>query len=39
MGSGTVGMVATKMNREYIGIELNEDYCKMAKERIEENMK
>ena len=36
MGSGTVGMVAKKMNRQYIGIEINRDYCQLAKKRIEE---
>jgi len=34
MGSGTVGMVAKKLGRNYIGIELNPKYVKMAKERI-----
>lgn len=34
-GSGTT-CVASKLNgRNYIGFELNEDYCKIAKERIE----
>ena len=33
-GSGTVGMVAKKLNREFIGIELNPDYCILAEERI-----
>ncbi|NSQ70899.1 site-specific DNA-methyltransferase, partial [Enterococcus faecalis] len=39
MGSGTVGMVAIRMDREYIGIDINKDYCQIAKERIEKNMK
>ncbi|MDO5714492.1 MAG: site-specific DNA-methyltransferase [Tissierellia bacterium] len=39
MGSGTVGMVATLMDRDYIGIEINKDYCQIAKERIENSMK
>ena len=30
------GMVAKKMNRQYIGIEINRDYCQLAKKRIEE---
>lgn len=33
-GSGTVGEVAVENQRNYIGIELNEKYCEMAKERI-----
>ena len=35
MGAGTTGVVAKKLGRDFIGIELNEEYCKMAKERIE----
>lgn len=34
MGSGTVGVVAKQNNRNYIGIELNGDYIKMANRRI-----
>ena len=34
-GAGTVGLVAKKLGRQYIGIELNPDYTSMAKERIE----
>lgn len=34
MGSGTTGMVAKRLNRNYIGIDLNEDYCKLARKRI-----
>ena len=34
-GSGTTGVVATNLNRKYIGIELNPEYAKLAKERIE----
>jgi len=33
-GSGTVGMVAKKNGRGFIGIELNPDYIKLAKKRI-----
>lgn len=33
-GSGTVGVVAKKLNRNYIGIDINEDYCKLAEKRI-----
>ena len=35
-GSGTVGVVAKKNNRNYIGIDLNKKYCDMAEKRIEE---
>lgn len=34
MGSGTTGVVAQKMKRKFIGIEINPDYCKYAEERI-----
>lgn len=34
IGSGTTGMVAKKLNRNYIGIDLKEDYCKLARKRI-----
>ncbi len=33
-GSGTVGEVAEKNNRDYIGIELNPEYIKLAEKRI-----
>jgi len=36
MGSGTVGLVARKLGRYYIGIELNSQYAEMARKRIEE---
>ena len=34
MGAGTTGLVARKLNRNYIGIELNADYIKIAEKRI-----
>lgn len=33
-GSGTVGVVAERFGRDFIGIELNPDYAKMAEMRI-----
>jgi DNA modification methylase len=33
-GSGTTGLVATNLQREFIGIELNPDYIELAKKRI-----
>ena len=39
MGSGTVGLVALRKGRKYIGIELNEDYVELAKKRIESEVK
>lgn len=35
MGSGSTGIVAIKNNRNFIGIELDEKYFNIAKERIE----
>jgi DNA modification methylase len=34
-GSGTVGLVADRLGREAVLIELNPEYCEMAKRRIE----
>lgn len=33
-GSGTTAYVAKKLNRNYIGIEISQEYCKLANERI-----
>ena len=35
MGSGTTGLAAKKLGRNYVGIEINADYCRLAHERIE----
>ncbi len=34
MGSGTSGLATLKSSRKYIGYEINNDYVKMANERI-----
>lgn len=34
MGSGTTAVACIKLNRNYIGFEINPGYCKMIKERI-----
>lgn len=36
-GAGTTGVVATRLNREYVGIELNPEYREMALRRIRED--
>ena len=35
MGSGTTGVVAKKLGRNWLGIELSETYCAMARKRID----
>ncbi len=34
MGSGTTALVAEKLNRRWIGVELNPRYCSIAKKRL-----
>lgn len=36
MGSGTTGLAAKKLDRSFVGVELDEEYFKIAKKRIEE---
>ena len=36
MGSGTTALVARKLARNYLGIELSEDYIKIAEERLKQ---
>lgn len=38
-GAGTTGVVALKLNRRFIGVELNPDYTKMAKNRINKSLR
>jgi site-specific DNA-methyltransferase (adenine-specific) len=35
LGSGTVSVVAKKLGRRYLGIEVNEEYCLLALRRLE----
>lgn len=35
LGSGTTSVVAKKLNRKYVGIEMNKEYCCLAEKRIE----
>ena len=34
LGSGTTAVVCKKLNRNFIGIEINPEYCKIAEERL-----
>ena len=36
LGSGTTGVACVNTNRKFIGIELDETYFNIAKERIED---
>lgn len=36
MGSGSTGVVCLNLNRKFIGIELDEKYFNIAKNRLEE---
>lgn len=38
-GAGTTGIVALEQGKNYIGIELNEDYIKIADDRIKKSIK
>ena len=38
MGSGTTGVACKSLNRDFIGIELDENYFNIAKERIENHI-
>jgi len=38
MGSGTTGVACKNLNRNFIGIELDPDYFKIAEKRINENL-
>tara|TARA_B100002051_G_C16740963_1_gene644280 strand:- start:396 stop:1142 length:747 start_codon:yes stop_codon:yes gene_type:complete len=39
LGSGTTAVVADRLNRKYIGVELDKDYYKIAKQRIKDSNK
>lgn len=36
-GSGTTGVVAKRLGRDFIGIELNPEYCQLAEDRIKDS--
>ena len=37
MGSGTTAVVARRLGRRYIGIDIDKDYCKMAEKELNRN--
>jgi len=38
LGSGTTALVALKMGRRFVGVEINRDYCEIALRRIEPHL-
>lgn len=38
MGSGSTGVACMNTNRDFIGIELDEDYFNITKERLENTL-
>ncbi|EAQ82207.1 DNA-methyltransferase [Blastopirellula marina] len=38
MGSGTVGVVARKLGRHYLGVDQSAEYCEMARKRLEQDV-
>ena len=38
VGSGTTAVAAKQLNREYVGIDISQHYCDMAKAKIEETL-
>ena len=39
MGSGSTGVASINTNRNFIGMELNEEFFKIGKQRIDERLK
>ena len=39
MGSGSTGIACINTNRNFIGMELNEEFFKIGKQRIDERLK
>ena len=38
IGSGTTAVAVKKLKRNFIGIEINPDYCKIARERLRQEI-
>ena len=38
MGSGTTGLACKELKRRYIGFEISKEYCKIAEERLKQNI-
>ena len=37
-GAGTTGLVAKKLGRQFVGIELNPEYCQIARDRLRQEV-
>jgi DNA modification methylase len=38
LGSGTTAVVCKQLGRKYIGIEITEEYCKIARKRLAQDV-
>ena len=38
LGSGTTAVAAKQLKRNFIGIEINEKYCKIAQDRLKQEL-
>jgi len=38
MGSGTTAVCARRLNRQFLGFELNAEYCKIGEDRLKQVM-
>lgn len=38
MGCGTIGVAAEKLNRKWVGIEIDPAYCEIAKQRTSQGV-
>ncbi len=38
MGSGTTGVAAKNLNRQFIGIDISPEYCEMAQQRLDKKI-
>jgi DNA modification methylase len=38
LGSGTTALAAAKLGRNYLGIEIREDYCSLARKSIKDEL-
>jgi site-specific DNA-methyltransferase (adenine-specific) len=39
LGSGTTAVACERLGRKWVGIEIEEEFCKVARKRIEEELR